>query len=129
MSATIISAAVFAGFHAALDPSLWQTAEGVLTTTLLFLLGLGLARLAIHFKRLGPSIFVHSGFNLTTAGVALFLPRLGLTSTDRNRWLSVEADSGPNSSHRLLCSGPGIERSHGHDPLDLWVLKSFVDLP
>ena len=76
MSATIISAAVFAGFHAALDPSLWQTAEGVLTTTLLFLLGVGLARLAIHFKRLGPSIFVHSGFNLTTLVLLFFFPDL-----------------------------------------------------
>lgn len=79
--AMIVSSAVFSAVHiTGLDPSqLWKSAAVVLPP--LFVLGLVLSWLTQRNGRLGPAIFLHSGWNLLSAFV-LLLPTdvLGLFS-------------------------------------------------
>jgi membrane protease YdiL (CAAX protease family) len=67
----VVTSLVFATFHLlGLDPSrLLQAAAVVLPQ--LFLVGLVLAWVTLRSKRLGPAIFIHSGFNLLAAVVLL----------------------------------------------------------
>jgi membrane protease YdiL (CAAX protease family) len=69
--ALVVSSLVFAGVHAmGLDNSMfWQSALVVLPP--IFLLGLLLAWLTQRTGRLGPAIFLHSGWNLLAAFVLL----------------------------------------------------------
>lgn len=69
--ALIVSSVVFSAVHlTGLDPAfLWRSA--VVTLPPLFLLGLILAWLTQRTGRLGPAIFLHSGWNLLTAFVLL----------------------------------------------------------
>ncbi len=71
--ALIMSSVVFAAVHlTGLDPNqLWRSAVVFLPP--LFLLGLILARLTQRRGRLGPAIFLHSGWNLLSA-LVLLLP-------------------------------------------------------
>ena len=71
--AMVVSAAVFAMFHwLGLDPSrIWAAAAIVLPQ--LFIAGMVLAWVTFRSGRLGPAIFLHSGFNLLAA-IALLLP-------------------------------------------------------
>ena len=75
--AVVISALVFSSVHIlGLDlESLWKSALVVLPP--LFLLGLVLARLTQRRGRLGPAIFLHSGWNLLAAFVLLLPSDLG----------------------------------------------------
>lgn len=70
----VVTALVFAAFHLlGLDPDrILQAAAVVLPQ--LFIVGLVLAWVTLRSKRLGPAIFVHSGFNLLAAVVFLVLP-------------------------------------------------------
>ncbi|MGH8870427.1 MAG: lysostaphin resistance A-like protein [Acidimicrobiia bacterium] len=70
----VATALVFAAFHMlGLDPDrILQAAAVVLPQ--LFIVGLVLAWLTLRSKRLGPAIFIHSGFNLLAAVVFLLLP-------------------------------------------------------
>lgn len=71
--AMIVTALVFAAFHMlGLDPGSWVAAAAVVLPQL-FIVGVVLAWLTLRTGRLGPAIFVHSGFNLLAA-VALLLP-------------------------------------------------------
>ena len=69
----VVTALVFAAFHLlGLDPSrLLQAAAVVLPQ--LFIVGLILAWVTLRSKRLGPAIFLHSGFNLLAA-IVLLIP-------------------------------------------------------
>lgn len=67
--ATLISAAAFSVIHL-VDTSLASLA-GSVTLLVLFALGVILAQIRLRTRSLGPAIFTHSGFNLTTI-VALF---------------------------------------------------------
>lgn len=69
--AMIVSSAVFSAVHiTGLDPSeLWKSAAVVLPP--LFVLGLVLSWLTQRNGRLGPAIFLHSGWNLLSAFVLL----------------------------------------------------------
>lgn len=71
MFALVLSSAVFALVHlTGLDTdALWRSAAVVLPP--LFLLGVVLARLTQRHGRLGPAIFLHSGWNLLSAFVLL----------------------------------------------------------
>jgi len=68
-TATLISAAVFSLIHL-VDTSLASRA-GAVTLIVLFLFGIILAQIRLRTGSLGPAIFTHSGFNLTTV-IALF---------------------------------------------------------
>ncbi len=69
----VVTALVFSAFHlAGLDPSALAAAAAIVLPQL-FLVGLLLAWLTLRNGRLGPAIFVHSGFNLLAA-LALLLP-------------------------------------------------------
>jgi membrane protease YdiL (CAAX protease family) len=72
----VVTALVFAGFHIlGLDPSrLLQAAAVVLPQ--LFIVGVALAWVTLRTNRLGPAIFMHSGFNLLAALVLLVPPEL-----------------------------------------------------
>ncbi|MGH8949782.1 MAG: lysostaphin resistance A-like protein [Acidimicrobiia bacterium] len=72
----ILTSLVFAAFHTVgLDPDrLLQAAAVVLPQ--LFLVGLLLAWITLRTGRLGPAIFIHSGFNLPAALVLLLPPEL-----------------------------------------------------
>lgn len=72
----IVTSLVFAAFHTlGLDPDrLLQAAAVVLPQ--LFLVGLVLAWVTLRTGRLGPAIFIHSGFNLLAALVFLLPPEL-----------------------------------------------------
>jgi membrane protease YdiL (CAAX protease family) len=72
----VTTSLVFAAFHLlGLDPSrLLQAAAVVLPQ--LFLVGLALAWVTLRSKRLGPAIFIHSGFNLLAAVVLLLPPEM-----------------------------------------------------
>ncbi len=72
----ILTSLVFAAFHTlGLDPErLLQAAAVVLPQ--LFLVGLVLAWITLRTGRLGPAIFIHSGFNLLAALVLLLPPEL-----------------------------------------------------
>jgi membrane protease YdiL (CAAX protease family) len=69
--ALLVSSLVFAAAHlTGLDPDdLWRSAAVFLPP--LFILGLVLARLTQKTGRLGPAIFLHSGWNLLSAFVLL----------------------------------------------------------
>jgi membrane protease YdiL (CAAX protease family) len=70
----VVTALVFSAFHLlGLDPShLLQAAALVLPQ--LFIVGLVLAWVTLRSGRLGPAIFIHSGFNLLAA-VVLLVPQ------------------------------------------------------
>jgi membrane protease YdiL (CAAX protease family) len=69
----IATALVFAGFHLlGLDPSRLLASAAVVLPQL-FIVGLILAWVTLRSKRLGPAIFIHSGFNLLAA-IVLLLP-------------------------------------------------------
>lgn len=69
----LITALVFSVFHVlGLDPSRMLQAAAVVLPQL-FLVGLVLAWVTLRTKRLGPAIFIHSGFNLLAA-IVLLLP-------------------------------------------------------
>ena len=72
----VVTSLVFAAFHLlGLDPSrMFQAAAVVLPQ--LFIVGLALAWVTLRSKRLGPAIFIHSGFNLLAAVVLLLPPEL-----------------------------------------------------
>ena len=72
----VLTSLVFAAFHTVgLDPErLLQAAAVVLPQ--LFLVGLVLAWVTLRTGRLGPAIFIHSGFNLLAALVLLLPPEL-----------------------------------------------------
>jgi len=78
--ASFITATVFAAFH------LFEL-RGDILASLVFLvptfviMGLILARLTLKRGRLGPAIFVHSGFNLLALSVLLLPPELLETAT------------------------------------------------
>jgi membrane protease YdiL (CAAX protease family) len=72
----IITALVFAVFHLlGLDPERLLPAAAVVLPQLL-IVGLVLAWVTLRTKRLGPAIFIHSGFNLLAAIVLLLPPEL-----------------------------------------------------
>jgi hypothetical protein len=67
----VVTSLVFATFHLlGLDPSRLLEAAAVVLPQL-FLVGLVLAWVTLRSKRLGPAIFIHSGFNLLAAVVLL----------------------------------------------------------
>jgi membrane protease YdiL (CAAX protease family) len=69
----VVTALVFSAFHLlGLDPANMLRAS-VVVLPQLFVVGLLLAWLTLHNNRLGPAIFLHSGFNLLAA-VVLLLP-------------------------------------------------------
>jgi hypothetical protein len=69
----VVTALVFSIFHVlGLDPSRILEAAAVVLPQL-FIVGLVLAWVTLRTKRLGPAIFIHSGFNLLAA-VVFFLP-------------------------------------------------------
>jgi len=72
----VLTSLVFAAFHTlGLDPDrLLQAAAVVLPQ--LFLVGLVLAWVTVRKGRLGPAIFIHSGYNLLAAVVLLLPPEL-----------------------------------------------------
>ena len=76
----VLTSLVFAAFHTlGLDPErLLQAAAVVLPQ--LFLVGLVLAWITLRTGRLGPAIFIHSGFNLLAALVFLLPPEPGTIS-------------------------------------------------
>lgn len=72
---SLITASVFAAFH------LFGLTGDILSSLVLLLptfliMGLLLARLTLRHGRLGPAIFVHSGFNLLALSVLLIPPEL-----------------------------------------------------
>lgn len=72
----VITALVFTLFHLlGLDPSRMLSAAAVVLPQL-FIIGLVLAWVTLRTKRLGPAIFIHSGFNLLAAVVLLLPPEL-----------------------------------------------------
>lgn len=73
--AITVSALVFAGFHLfGLSGDLVRGA--VLTMPTFFLMGVILASVTLRRGRLGPAIFIHSGFNLLALLVLLMPPEL-----------------------------------------------------
>lgn len=72
-SIIVISAAVFSLFHVAGLASGSFLQAAVIVLPQLFLVGVVLAWLTLRSGRLGPAIFLHSGFNLLAA-IVLLLP-------------------------------------------------------
>ena len=70
--AIVLSSAIFSAAHL-VDPSLLGR-RGLVVLTMFFLLGLLLGFLTHRFRSLGPAIFVHSGFNLTSLAVLFWTP-------------------------------------------------------
>jgi len=75
LAAIMVSSLVFAGFH------LFGLSGDLLRGTLLivptfFLMGFILARVTVRKNRLGPAIFIHSGFNLLALLILLMPPEL-----------------------------------------------------
>jgi membrane protease YdiL (CAAX protease family) len=72
----VVTAAAFAAVHVlGLDTAnIWASAAVVLPP--IFLLGLVLAWVTLRTERLGPAIFMHSGWNLLAAFVLLLPPEL-----------------------------------------------------
>ena len=69
----VVSALVFALFHLlGLDPNRMLEAAAIVLPQL-FIVGMILAWITFRSQRLGPAIFLHSGFNLLAA-IALLLP-------------------------------------------------------
>ena len=74
-NASLISAASFGGFH--LFGLTGDLLTGIILLFPIFLVvGLVLARATIRRGRLGPAIFIHSGFNLLAVVVLLIPPEL-----------------------------------------------------
>lgn len=72
----VVTALVFSVFHLlGLDPSRMLSAAAVVLPQL-FIVGLVLAWVTLRTNRLGPAIFIHSGFNLLAAVVLLLPPEL-----------------------------------------------------
>jgi membrane protease YdiL (CAAX protease family) len=72
----VITALVFSVFHLlGLDPERMLSAAAVVLPQL-FIVGVVLAWVTLRSKRLGPAIFIHSGFNLLAAIVLLLPPEL-----------------------------------------------------
>jgi membrane protease YdiL (CAAX protease family) len=72
----VVTALVFAAFHIiGLDPSRLLAASAVVLPQL-FIVGVVLAWVTLRTNRLGPAIFMHSGFNLLAAIVLLVPPEL-----------------------------------------------------
>ena len=72
----VVTALVFASFHIlGLDPSRLLEASAVVLPQL-FIVGIALAWVTLRTNRLGPAIFMHSGFNLLAAIVLLVPPEL-----------------------------------------------------
>ncbi|HEX5696009.1 MAG TPA: type II CAAX endopeptidase family protein [Acidimicrobiia bacterium] len=72
----VITALVFSVFHLlGLDPERMLSAAAVVLPQL-FIVGVILAWVTLRSKRLGPAIFIHSGFNLLAAIVLLLPPEL-----------------------------------------------------
>jgi hypothetical protein len=72
----VVTALVFASFHIlGLDPSRLLEAAAVVLPQLL-IVGVALAWVTLRTNRLGPAIFMHSGFNLLAALVLLVPPEL-----------------------------------------------------
>jgi membrane protease YdiL (CAAX protease family) len=75
-AAMILSSLVFAAFHMlGLPPDRFLQAAVVVVPTI-FLVGLVLAWVTLRKGRLGPAIFIHSGYNLLAAVVLLLPPEL-----------------------------------------------------
>jgi hypothetical protein len=73
-SIMVVTALVFSMFHLlGLDPSNLLRAAAVVLPQL-FIVGMILAWVTLRSRRLGPAIFLHSGFNLLAA-VVLLLPQ------------------------------------------------------
>lgn len=68
----LLSSAIFTLAHL-VDPSLFGP-RGLVVLTMFFLLGLLLGFLTLRFRSLGPAIFVHSGFNLTSLALLFWMP-------------------------------------------------------
>jgi hypothetical protein len=74
-AAITVSALIFAGFHLfGLSGDFLRGA--VLTMPTFFVMGVILARVTIRRDRLGPAIFIHSGFNVLALLVLLMPPEL-----------------------------------------------------
>lgn len=72
----VVTALVFASFHVlGLDPGRLLEAAAVVLPQLL-IVGMALAWVTLRTNRLGPAIFMHSGFNLLAAIVLLVPPEL-----------------------------------------------------
>jgi hypothetical protein len=72
----VITALVFSLYHLlGLDPERMLSAAAVVLPQL-FIVGVVLAWVTLRSKRLGPAIFIHSGFNLLAAIVLLLPPEL-----------------------------------------------------
>lgn len=72
----VVTALVFAAFHVlGLDPAHLLEAAAVVLPQL-FIVGAVLAWVTLRTNRLGPAIFIHSGFNLLAALVLLVPPEL-----------------------------------------------------
>jgi hypothetical protein len=72
----VVTALVFAAFHViGLDPAHLLEASAVVLPQL-FIVGVALAWVTLRTGRLGPAIFMHSGFNLLAALVLLVPPEL-----------------------------------------------------
>jgi uncharacterized protein len=72
----VVTALVFSAFHViGLDPAHLLEASAVVLPQL-FIVGVVLAWLTLRTGRLGPAIFLHSGFNLLAALVLLVPPEL-----------------------------------------------------
>ncbi len=69
----VVTATVFALFHVAGTTS---GGAAVLVFAQITVVGLVLAHLTLRHQRLGPAIFVHSGFNLLTTAVLLLPPEI-----------------------------------------------------
>ena len=67
----VVTALVFAIFHLF---GVTSIGAGILVFVQIFLVGLVLAHVTLRHDRLGPAVFVHSGFNLVAA-VILLLPQ------------------------------------------------------
>ena len=72
ITAVIVTSVLFSAIHL-VDTSLYNAA-GAVTLLVLFAFGLFLGTLRARAGTLGPPIFAHSGFNLTTVVVLYFFP-------------------------------------------------------
>ncbi|HLF61739.1 MAG TPA: CPBP family intramembrane glutamic endopeptidase [Acidimicrobiia bacterium] len=69
----VVTSLVFAAFHVlGLDPARFVQAAAVVLPQL-FIVGMALAWVTLRTNRLGPAIFMHSGFNLL-ASIVLLVP-------------------------------------------------------
>ncbi|MFW5904703.1 MAG: CPBP family intramembrane glutamic endopeptidase [bacterium] len=80
----VATSLVFALFHLA---GVASPGAGVLVFLQIFLVGLVLAHVTLRHDRLGPAIFIHSGFNLL-ASLILLLPEEMLEELGQTGWLA-----------------------------------------